>query len=278
MHVLRSPEALTAWADDRRRQGRIGLVPTMGFLHAGHASLMAALRPRCDHLVTSIFVNPLQFGAGEDLERYPRDLNGDLATCEAQGVDAVFAPDEMYPNGFSTQVAVSGLTERLCGADRPTHFQGVTTVVARLFGLSRCDVAIFGEKDWQQLQVIRRMTADLGLPVEVWGAPIVRESDGLAMSSRNAYLSAEDRRRAVSLSRALSAMVEACGGGERKVEALKAVGEATLDVDALDYLEVVDADLQPVTQVSGEVRALVAARLGGTRLIDNVALGGRGWT
>lgn len=269
MDILRSPDALIAWADARRREGRIGLVPTMGFLHAGHASLMDELRPRCDHLVTSIFVNPLQFGAGEDLDRYPRDLQGDLATCEAHGVDAVFTPDRMYPDGFATEVAVAGLTEGLCGADRPTHFRGVTTVVARLFGLSRCDVAIFGEKDWQQLQVIRRMTADLGLPVEVLGAAIVREPDGLAMSSRNAYLSAEDRRRAVSLSRALSAMAAAREAGQRDVPALRSVGEETLDVDGLDYLEVVDDALRPVETVQGEVRALVAARLGGTRLIDN---------
>jgi len=267
------PAEMTAWADARRRAGRIGLVPTMGFLHDGHLSLMAALRARCDHLVVSIFVNPLQFGAGEDLSTYPRDLARDLALCEAQGVDAVFAPGAaMYPEGFVTEVTVSALTEGLCGASRPTHFAGVTTVVARLFGLTRCDVAIFGEKDWQQLQVLRRMARDLGLPVQIVGGGIVREPDGLAMSSRNTYLSAADRRRAVTLSRALATMAEARAGGETDVATLKQVGRAELDVDRVDYLEIVDGDLAPVDTVTGPSRALVAAYLGATRLIDNMAL------
>lgn len=273
MELLETPDALAAWADARRRQGRIGLVPTMGYLHDGHASLMRALRPRCDALVASIFVNPLQFGANEDLSTYPRDLARDLSCCEAEGVDAVFAPGaSMYPEGFVTQVTVSELTEGLCGATRPTHFAGVTTVVARLFGLSRCDVAIFGEKDWQQLQVLRRMARDLGLPVEILGAPIVREADGLAMSSRNTYLSPTDRSRAVSLSRALAAMAAARQAGERRVAALQAVGRGVLDVDRVDYLEIVDEDLRPLDLVDGPARALVAAVLGRTRLIDNLAL------
>lgn len=270
---IETPSAMTAWADAQRRAGRIGLVPTMGFLHAGHTSLMDALRPRCDHLVASIFVNPLQFGAHEDLSTYPCDLARDLALCEAHGVDAVFAPAEaMYPDGFCTQVTVSGLTDGLCGASRPTHFAGVTTVVARLFGLTRCDVAIFGEKDWQQLQVLRRMVRDLGMAVEVLGGPIVREPDGLALSSRNTYLSGDERRRAVSLSRALAAMAQARQAGETDVAVLKEAGLAVLDVDRVDYLEVVDEALQPLDHVTGEARALVAAFFGRTRLIDNHAI------
>jgi pantoate--beta-alanine ligase len=252
----------------------------MGFLHAGHASLMDLLRPRCDALVVSIYVNPIQFGAGEDLDRYPRDPEGDAATCEAHGVDAIFQPEVMYPPGFATRVRVSGLTEGLCGANRPTHFEGVTTVVARLFGLARCDVAAFGEKDFQQLQVIRRMVADLALPVDIVPGPIVRDDDGLALSSRNAYLSPAERRRGLTLSRALRAMAEAAASGARDVARLRALGRDVLDVDRLDYLEVVDVDtLTPVERVEGPARALVAAHVGATRLIDNVALGGAsGWT
>ncbi len=275
MEILDSPAALAAWADARRRTGTIGLVPTMGYLHAGHASLIAALRPVCDHLVVSIFVNPLQFGANEDLATYPRDREGDLRTCAAHGADAVFVPTAMYPEGFATTVTVSGLTEGLCGASRPTHFAGVATVVTRLWGLSRCDVSIFGEKDFQQLAVLRRLAEDLGLPVAVRGGPIVREPDGLAMSSRNKYLSEADRARAASLSASLRAMQAAAAQGERDVAALVAIGRSTLHVDREDYLSVVDAGtLAPVQTLGGRAaRALVAAWLGSTRLIDNVAIG-----
>lgn len=272
MDILRTPEAMMAAADGWRRAGlRIGLVPTMGYLHSGHVSLMQALRGRCDRLVVSIYVNPLQFGPTEDLSRYPRDPRGDAEKCEGAGVDAIFMPDDLYPLGFCTSVKVSGLTEGLCGRSRPTHFEGVTTVVCRLFGLTRCDVAIFGEKDYQQLAVLRRMTSDLALPVEVLGGALVRDDDGLALSSRNIYLSPEERRRALSLSASLRAMAEAVRGGERSVANLRAL--ASLDVDRLDYLEVVDADsLQPLTTVDRPARALVAAFVGRTRLIDNVAL------
>lgn len=275
MVVLDTPDAMVAQADAWRREGlRIGLVPTMGYLHAGHSSLMELLRQRCDRLVVSIYVNPLQFGANEDLSRYPRDLPGDLAACEAAGVDAVFTPTTMYPEGFVTSVAVAELTTGLCGASRPTHFQGVTTVVARLFGLTRCDVATFGEKDWQQLTVLRRMVRDLAMPVEIVPGPLIREADGLAMSSRNVYLSPEERRRALSLSSALRAIDAAWVAGEREVARLRAVGEAALDVDRLDYLEIVDADaLSPLDRVDRPARALVAAFLGRTRLIDNAPVG-----
>ncbi len=262
---------MIAWADARRAaRDRIGLVPTMGFLHAGHASLMDQLRPRCDALVVSIYVNPMQFGPNEDLARYPRDLPGDLALCEARGVDAVFAPDDLYGPGFSTRVNVSGLTEGLCGAFRPVHFEGVATVVARLFGLTRADVSIFGEKDYQQLAVIRRMARDLAIPIEVLGGVTVRDADGLAMSSRNKYLSADDRRRALSIPRALGAIAASPG---RDVASLVSEARKSLEVDRVDYLEIVDtASLTPLVTVDRPARAILAAYVGSTRLIDNVAV------
>ncbi len=253
-----------------KREGRrVGLVPTMGFLHRGHVSLIEALRPEVDRLAVSIYVNPLQFGPNEDLARYPRDPSGDAEKCANAGADVLFMPTDLYPDGFQTSVSVHGLSEGLCGAFRPGHFDGVATVVARLFGLTRCDVAIFGEKDWQQLQVIRRMGADLALPVDVRGAPLVRDVDGLALSSRNTYLSAAERARALSLSRALFAMQQSAD-----VDAARrlALGRSLLDVDRLDYLEIVDENLRPVDVVGADSRALVAAYVGKTRLIDNVAL------
>ncbi len=271
MRLIRTVEAMEAWT--AQAQGRLGLVPTMGALHAGHASLMALLRPRVDRLIVSVFVNPLQFGPGEDLERYPRDLAHDAALCEEQGVDLLFAPDSLYPEGFCTSVRVEGLTDVLCGASRPGHFDGVCTVVARLFGLTRCHVACFGEKDYQQLAVIRRMVRDLALPVEIVGAPLVRDADGLALSSRNRYLSADERRRAASLYRALCRIREGVEAGRTEVADLRHEALRLLDVDRLDYLEVVDAaDLRPLGRIDRPARALVAAHVGATRLIDNVAL------
>ncbi|MEZ4240901.1 MAG: pantoate--beta-alanine ligase [Myxococcota bacterium] len=274
--LLQTPEALTAWAAAARADGAtIGLVPTMGFLHAGHASLMARLRPQCDRLVVSVYVNPLQFGPNEDLARYPRDPEGDVRLCAEQGVDAVFLPDDLYPEGFCTSVSVHGLTDGLCGASRPGHFEGVATVCARLFGLSRADLAVFGEKDFQQLMVLRAMVRDLALPVRIVPAPLVRDDDGVALSSRNKYLSPEARARATSLHRALQAMRTASEAGERDTAALLADGLAALDCDRLDYLDIVDAQtLQPVDELGDRpARALVAAFYGTTRLIDNVALG-----
>lgn len=251
----------------------VGFVPTMGFLHAGHASLMALARPRCDRLVVSIFVNPLQFGPNEDLSRYPRDLAGDERLCAAEGVDVVFAPTDFYPPDRATTVSVAGLTEGLCGAARPGHFDGVTTVVARLFGVVQPQLAVFGEKDFQQLAVIRRMTTDLGLPVEIVGGPLIRDPDGLAMSSRNTYLSADERRRALSLSAALRAVVNAATAGERDVDTLRAAGRAALEVDRLDYFEIVDpGTLAPLATLDRPARVLVAGWIGRTRLIDNMAV------
>lgn len=276
MDLIRTPDAMIAWSDAHRRAGRrIGLVPTMGFLHDGHTSLMDLLRPRCDALVVSLFVNPLQFGANEDLSRYPRDEEGDLAKCRAHGVDAVFLPTPatMYPEGFATRVHVSRLTEHLCGASRPVHFEGVTTVCARLFGLTRCDTAIFGEKDYQQLTVLRKMVSDLALPVEIVPGPLVRDEDGLALSSRNKYLSPAERVRALSLHRALFAVREAVRAGECEAPTLTALGRSLLDTDGVDYLEIVDADeLTPLTVVDRPARAVLAAFVGKTRLLDNVAL------
>jgi pantoate--beta-alanine ligase len=274
MQSIRSTEALQTQCLAWRAQGlRVGFVPTMGFLHAGHVSLMELARAQCDKLVVSIYVNPLQFAPNEDLERYPRDPVGDAEKCQAVGVDVLFLPDDLYAPGHATRVTVNGLTDRLCGASRPGHFEGVTTVVARFFGLLRPDVAVFGEKDYQQLAVLRRMTRDLALPIEIVGAPLVRDHDGLALSSRNAFLSPAQRQRALSLNRSLAAMAAQARAGERDVTALIKVGRGALDVDELDYLEVLDEEnLTPLTVLDRPARAFVAAKLGTTRLIDNWVL------
>jgi pantoate--beta-alanine ligase len=276
MERLFEAAAVAAWVTDRRAErARIGLVPTMGALHAGHASLIAALRPLCDALVVSVYVNPLQFGPSEDLARYPRSLDADAALAEAHGADLCFAPDTLYPTGFATSVDPGPVAGRWEGAVRPGHFAGVATVCVRLFGLTGASVAAFGEKDWQQLAVIRRVVDDLALPTRIVACGLVRDVDGVALSSRNAYLSPADRVRARSLSAALFAMRDLAEPG-RPVQEVLAQGRAALDVDALDYLAVVDeGTLEPLDRVGAGARALVAARVGTTRLIDNVALGGR---
>jgi pantoate--beta-alanine ligase len=275
MQTIRTFADVQAWANAAHADGaRIGFVPTMGFLHAGHVSLMRRLRPVVDRLVVSIYVNPLQFGPNEDLDTYPRDPEGDAAKCREAGADVLFMPPDLYPDGFVTSVAVDRLTDGLCGASRPGHFDGVTTVVARLINLVRADVACFGEKDFQQLAVIRRMVRDLAMPVEIVGAPLIRDEDGLALSSRNKYLSREERSRALSLYRALLAMRDTYEGGERDADRLVAEGRARLDVDRLDYLSLVDASsLEPLKTVDRPARALVAAAVGRTRLIDNMGIG-----
>ena len=276
MQTIRDPAELEALTSSERAPGEtIGLVPTMGSLHPGHASLMALLRPRVDRLVVSVYVNPLQFGPGADLERYPRDLRGDAALCREQGVDVLFAPPDLYPDGFATSVEVHGLTDVLCGASRPGHFTGVATVCARLFGLTRCHLAAFGEKDFQQLVVLRRMVEDLALPLQIVAAPLVRDADGVALSSRNKHLSPNERRRAQSLHRALSHLRDAAAAGTVQADALLDLARQHIDADRIDYLALVDAhSLAPITQLQRRqpARALVAAHYGQTRLIDNVAV------
>ena len=261
------------------REGlRVGLVPTMGALHDGHLSLVGAVRAAgADHIVTSIFVNPKQFGPHEDLDRYPRDLEGDLAKLESAGVHAVFfpSPESMYPPGFQTQVEVDKSTRGLCGAHRPGHFLGVTTVVLKLFNIVRPDVAVFGEKDFQQLVTLRALARDLDLDVEVLGAPLVREPDGLAMSSRNQLLSPEERDRALSISRGLSAAEAAYRQGERDGGALLAAARALMAAAHIEpeYLELRSFhDLEPLANADRPSVILTAAPVGSTRLIDNVIL------
>jgi pantoate--beta-alanine ligase len=255
--------------------GRVGVVMTMGALHAGHAALLRAARTDCDHVLATIFVNPLQFGPGEDLSRYPRTLTDDLAVCRDEGVDAVFAPgsDEVYRGEPTVGVDPGSLGDVLEGAHRPGHFRGVLTVVLKLLHLTRPDAAYYGEKDYQQLTLIRRMVADLDVPAEIVGVPTVREVDGLALSSRNRYLDAAGREAALALSRALRAGVAAAGVGlsADKVLAAARAELAGAPGVAVDYCELTDPGLG-LTPSTGPARLLVAARVGGTRLIDNAPL------
>jgi pantoate--beta-alanine ligase len=268
-----------AVCDGARRDGAsVGLVPTMGFFHAGHRSLMRAARADNDVVVVSLFVNPLQFGPTEDLSAYPRDLERDAAAAEAEGVDVLFTPTEgeIYPRPIVTTVHVEGLTAGLCGRSRPTHFDGVTTVVAKLLSMVGPCRAYFGRKDAQQLAVVTRMAEDLDLPVEVVGCPLVREADGLAMSSRNAYLEPDDRRAAAILSRALHEAAAEIANGERDPDHVHRVLAGLVATEPrvqLDYAEVVDArDLTPVTDISGDVLVAIAATVGRARLIDNMTV------
>ena len=257
---------------------RVGLVPTMGTLHAGHVSLIRAARNETGFVVVSIFVNPAQFGPGEDYETYPRPLEEDLEVCRAEGVDLAFAPDasEMYPSGFATTVHMTGMTEKMCGAARPGHFDGVSTVVAKLFGIVEPDAAYFGEKDAQQLAVVRRMVRDLNVPVEIRGCSLVRDADGLATSSRNAYLSADERQRALVLHRALAGARQRISDGERDAKRIAdEVRRQIADTGGvnLEYVAVVDPDsLEDLTEIGNQVLVAVAARVGSARLIDNVLL------
>jgi pantoate--beta-alanine ligase len=284
MLLLETISDLRRACDRARAQGgRVGLVPTMGSLHEGHRSLIRAAREACDVVVVTIFVNPLRFGAGEDLDTYPRDLSGDMALCEREGVDLVFAPSvaEMYPSGPPlTTVHVAGLTDDLCGASRPTHFDGVATVVTKLFAITGPCRAYFGRKDAQQLAVIARMAADLDLPVEVVDCPIVREPDGLARSSRNAYLSTDERRSALVLSRALESAAAAVVAGERDPIALLDLVRGLVASEPgveLEYTEARAAhDLSRLDVLEGDVLLALAAQVGTTRLIDNVLLSIRG--
>jgi pantoate--beta-alanine ligase len=279
MDVVPTIAEVRARTDAARAAGqRIGFVPTMGYLHEGHTSLMDAARRECDLVVASIFVNPLQFGVGEDLASYPRDLPRDLTLAEAAGVDLVFAPsvEEMYPRPVLTTVTVDDITARFEGASRPTHFAGVATVVAKLFAIVGAGRAYFGEKDWQQVCVVRRMASDLSLPIEVVACPTHREDDGLARSSRNVYLAAEERAAAPVLHRALRHGAELIATGERDpqtVEAAMADVVASEPLVLLDYAAAVEADtLVSPAVLAGEVRLLIAARVGTPRLLDNVGV------
>lgn len=277
--VITDPAAMSAWSAAARVRGEsIVFVPTMGALHAGHVSLLAEARKRGDRVVLSIFVNPTQFGPKEDLAKYPRDLGGDLAKAASVGTDVAFVPEPsgMYPSGFQTTVEVREISQGLCGERRPGHFVGVATVVCKLFNIVRPQAAIFGEKDFQQLAVIRQMVTDLNMDVDVVGQATVREVDGLAMSSRNAYLSPADRQRATALFAGLSAARDQVKNGERRASVLlaKATSLIVAGVDRIDYLELRDAQtLRPVDKVEGPAVMLVAAFLGSTRLIDNLRLG-----
>jgi pantoate--beta-alanine ligase len=266
-------QSLAPW---RKAGERIALVPTMGALHEGHLSLVALAKSNADRVVVSIFVNPIQFGPSEDFRRYPRDEAGDLDKLKKAGANLVFAPDtaEMYPHGFSTTVGVSDLTEDLCGASRPNHFDGVATVVTKLLLQCAPDVAIFGEKDYQQLLVIKRLVRDLDIPVEILGAPIVREKDGLALSSRNAYLSPAERKTAPLLYQTIVAVANDLRQGRGADDAAEA-GRFKLEGAGfrVDYVAVRDPEtLKPLSGPVKRARVLGAVRLGSTRLIDNVAV------
>ncbi len=279
MQIINHPDEMTRWADAARARGeRIALVPTMGFLHDGHLTLMRQGRARADALVASIFVNPTQFGPNEDLARYPRDFARDLAMLETVPVDVVFAPEAsaMYSADAETWVEVTGVTRGLCGPFRPGHFRGVTTIVAKLFNIVKPHLAVFGEKDFQQLRAIERMVADLNFDLEIVPVPIVREKDGLAMSSRNAYLSPEERERALALSLALRAARDRFKCGSYCVEELVAVASRVLRRTPgieLEYVEAVDArTLAPTRSLAAPLLIAIAARVGKTRLIDNTVL------
>jgi pantoate--beta-alanine ligase len=282
MRIVRTVHELrAALASERARRRSIGLVPTMGAFHDGHLSLVRRARAECDVLVVSLFVNPAQFGPAEDLESYPRDEARDLGLAETEGVDLLFAPpvEEVYPEGFDTTVTVGGLTSVLDGdpARRgPGHFAGVATVVAKLFNMVAPDVAYFGQKDAQQALVIRKMVRDLDIPVRIEVCPIVRDPDGLALSSRNAYLSPEERERALGLSRALKAAEETVAGGRTDAADVLAAARAELEQAGVEpeYLELRSAsDLSEVDRVNGATLLAVAARVGNARLIDNAVLG-----
>jgi pantoate--beta-alanine ligase len=281
MRVCHSIAEVRAASRTGRREGKsLGLVPTMGALHEGHLSLVRAAKAQCDLVVVSIFVNPLQFGPNEDLAKYPRNFDRDRELLAKEGADFIFAPsvEEMYPRGAVTYVTVEGLSDKLCGDSRPGHFRGVTTVVSELFNIVEPDRAFFGQKDAAQSTIIRRMVRDLNIPVQVVVCPIVREPDGLAMSSRNSYLDAQQRKSALGLYRSLAAVQGRFDQGERKARALIEAGKQTFTHEPsvrLDYFEIVDPEtLDPVDDLSGGGLVAVAAFVGNVRLIDNIVLRG----
>ncbi len=279
MRIVTSIPEMKTLAREWGASGRtVGFVPTMGALHEGHLSLVRESRRRCGVTVVSVFVNPSQFGPGEDFNAYPRDFGRDRTLLEREGVDCVFHPEAeaVYPRGYRTYVEVQGLQDHLCGESRPGHFRGVATVVLKLFNIVRPSAAFFGWKDAQQLIILRRMAADLDLDIELVGCPIVREPDGLALSSRNAYLSPEERQAALVLSRGLQAAEAAAAAGERRAAEMERRIREILEAEPLaelEYLEIVDMEeLRPLEILAGEVLVALAVRIGRTRLIDNVRI------
>lgn len=280
MEKITSPAAMTAWADSRRAEGKkICLVPTMGFFHEGHLSLMRKGAKIADEVVVSLFVNPIQFAPGEDLDSYPRAFEQDAGLAEKNGAVVLFAPEvaSVYPEGFCSRVEVDGITDQLCGASRPGHFSGVTTIVAKLFNMVKPHSAVFGEKDFQQLAVIRRMASDLNFDVEIIGYPIVREPDGLAMSSRNSYLSDQQREHALCLSQSMQVARQKVAEGEKNAAGLQEqirnfileFGEVTID-----YVSIVNCrTLEFEAEISSDSLLALAVKIGKTRLIDNTLLG-----
>jgi len=283
MNILRSVADMKTFSCERRAAGAtIGLVPTMGYLHEGHLGLVRGCRANADVTVVSVFVNPAQFGPKEDLRSYPRDLRRDVEVLEREGVDVVFTPpeDEVYPPGYRTFVEVHGLQDRLCGTSRPGHFRGVCTVVLKLFNIVRPDVAFFGWKDAQQLIILRKMVRDLDIDVRVEGLPLIRDVDGLALSSRNSYLSAEERRAALVLSKGLREAEAMAGAGEKSAKAVIAKVIDTIGKEPLariDYVEIVSlGDLAPLERIEGEALIVLAVFIGKTRLIDNIRISSQG--
>lgn len=275
--IIRTVREMQASADEFRRNGKsIGLVPTMGYLHQGHTSLMQVAKTHAEIVVTSIYVNPTQFGPNEDLESYPRDLEHDEKVAYANGTDILFIPDdaEMYQDPLTT-VHVKEITAGLCGASRPWHFDGVTTIVTKLFNIVKPHVAVFGQKDGQQARVVRKMVQDLSMDVEIVVAPIIREPDGLAMSSRNKYLTADERRQALVLNQALQSAVRLVDNRERDATTITGTMRKiiqTAPAAKIDYIEIVDEKLQPVSKLQGNIMIALAVFIGKTRLIDNVEL------
>ncbi|CCH48663.1 pantoate--beta-alanine ligase [Pseudodesulfovibrio piezophilus] len=280
MKIIKNLNSLQEQCFAWRNQGlKVGLVPTMGFFHDGHQALMRQARGLCDKLVVSLFLNPTQFGENEDLDKYPHDFDGDCSKAEAQGVDVLFAPapQSMYHENHATWIDVPALGSNLCGASRQGHFRGVCTVVTKLFMLTQPEIAVFGQKDWQQLAIIRRMVRDLNIPVEIIGHEIVREPDGLAMSSRNAYLTKDERDVAPAIRQGLLKVISKVRDGERNAALIKHFLQeeyaATLPTGKVDYIEAVDpADIEPVETISSSTLVAVAIRLGKARLIDNILI------
>ena len=280
MEVIEKTDRMQQKAEELRLAGKVlGFVPTMGFFHEGHLELMRVAKRHCDVVIISLFVNPMQFGPKEDLAAYPRDLEGDLAKARQVGVDIAFVPtvDQIYPEGFESRVSVEKVTKHLCGLSRPTHFDGVTTVVAKLFNITKPHLAVFGQKDYQQLTVIRRMVNDLNMDLRILGVPTHREPDGLAMSSRNSYLNSEERKSALYLKKSLDLAREMVGKGERRSAVIKKAIEELVrshPYTQVDYVSLCDpVTLDDVDPLRGETLLALAVRIGKTRLIDNCVLG-----